>query len=224
MHVGEVFPTWHTPPPASNSLVFRELQSTLGPMNATLRMRMCETLRGGHHGIQCGRLSICVVFGVGFGGPAGAGHACTRPSRCTHFGSRMGCRPAPRPAQRIHSGTPIGRDAGEPVHRDGRSRHRGRGGHWQTASSCTPSPTHGNTPRAGRSCGALRPGGHLCPRLRIGGQCGHDLDANNLRHFAANVPYLQEVSIGHALISDALYAGLEQTVKTYLDCLDIPSP
>ena len=49
---------------------------------------------------------------------------------------------------------------------------------------------------------------------------GHDLDANNLRHFAANVPYLEEVSIGHALISAALYAGLEQTVKTYLACLD----
>ena len=62
---------------------------------------------------------------------------------------------------------------------------------------------------------------HACG---LGVNAGHDLDANNLRHFAANVPYLQEVSIGHALISEALYAGLEQTVKTYLDCLDIPSP
>ena len=56
----------------------------------------------------------------------------------------------------------------------------------------------------------------------LGVNAGHDLDANNLRHFAANVPYLEEVSIGHALISEALYAGLEQTVKTYLACLDIP--
>ncbi len=48
---------------------------------------------------------------------------------------------------------------------------------------------------------------------------GHDLDAQNLTHFAANVPYLAEVSIGHALISDALYNGLERTVQTYLDCL-----
>lgn len=57
---------------------------------------------------------------------------------------------------------------------------------------------------------------HTCG---LGVNAGHDLDANNLRHFAANVPYLEEVSIGHALISEALYAGLEQTVKTYLDCL-----
>lgn len=60
---------------------------------------------------------------------------------------------------------------------------------------------------------------HTCG---LGVNAGHDLDANNLRHFAANVPYLEEVSIGHALISEALYAGLEQTVKTYLACLDIP--
>ena len=60
---------------------------------------------------------------------------------------------------------------------------------------------------------------HTCG---LGVNAGHDLDANNLRHFAANVPYLEEVSIGHALISEALYAGLEQTVKTYLACLDAP--
>ena len=62
---------------------------------------------------------------------------------------------------------------------------------------------------------------HACG---LGVNAGHDLNANNLRHFAANVPYLQEVSIGHALISEALYVGLEQTVKTYLACLDIPNP
>ena len=45
---------------------------------------------------------------------------------------------------------------------------------------------------------------------------GHDLDLQNLEHFAKNVPYLAEVSIGHALISDALYLGLETTVKHYL--------
>lgn len=61
---------------------------------------------------------------------------------------------------------------------------------------------------------------HTCG---LGVNAGHDLDANNLGHFAANVPYLEEVSIGHALISDALYSGLENTVKTYLACLDIPS-
>jgi pyridoxine 5-phosphate synthase len=57
---------------------------------------------------------------------------------------------------------------------------------------------------------------HTCG---LGVNAGHDLDANNLSHFAANVPYLEEVSIGHALVSDALYLGLEQTVHAYLACL-----
>jgi pyridoxine 5-phosphate synthase len=53
---------------------------------------------------------------------------------------------------------------------------------------------------------------------------GHDLDLNNLQHFAENVPYLEEVSIGHALVSDTLYLGLEQAVKQYLNCLNaLPS-
>ena len=50
----------------------------------------------------------------------------------------------------------------------------------------------------------------------LGVNAGHDLDLQNLEHFAKNVPYLSEVSIGHALISDALYLGLESTVKRYL--------
>lgn len=44
---------------------------------------------------------------------------------------------------------------------------------------------------------------------------GHDLDLNNLRYFAQNVPGLKEVSIGHALISDAIYLGLENTIQLY---------
>ncbi len=58
----------------------------------------------------------------------------------------------------------------------------------------------------------------------LGVNAGHDLDQKNLKHFAENVPYLAEVSIGHALISDALYQGLEATVKSYLDCLSSSSP
>jgi len=46
---------------------------------------------------------------------------------------------------------------------------------------------------------------------------GHDLSLQNLRFFKDNVPGLQEVSIGHALISDALYFGLEKTIRLYLD-------
>ena len=48
---------------------------------------------------------------------------------------------------------------------------------------------------------------------------GHDLNLNNLNFFSANVPHLCEVSIGHALISDALYYGLENTVQLYKRCL-----
>ncbi|NCD68218.1 pyridoxine 5'-phosphate synthase [Mucilaginibacter agri] len=53
----------------------------------------------------------------------------------------------------------------------------------------------------------------------LGLNAGHDLDLNNLRYFADNVPGLLEVSIGHALISDALYYGLENTIQMYLQRL-----
>lgn len=48
---------------------------------------------------------------------------------------------------------------------------------------------------------------------------GHDLDLENLSYFAKNIPGLLEVSIGHALISDALYLGLEETIKRYRQAL-----
>jgi pyridoxine 5-phosphate synthase len=44
---------------------------------------------------------------------------------------------------------------------------------------------------------------------------GHDLDLHNLRFLKKNIPFLAEVSIGHALISDALYFGLQNTVGMY---------
>jgi pyridoxine 5-phosphate synthase len=50
----------------------------------------------------------------------------------------------------------------------------------------------------------------------LGINAGHDLSLENLRYFADNVPGLKEVSIGHALISDALYFGLENTIQLYL--------
>ena len=46
---------------------------------------------------------------------------------------------------------------------------------------------------------------------------GHDLNLQNLRYFKDHIPGLKEVSIGHALISDALYFGLEKTIHMYLD-------
>jgi len=51
--------------------------------------------------------------------------------------------------------------------------------------------------------------------LGLGINAGHDLNLKNLRYFASNIPGLLEVSIGHALISDALYFGLENTVQLY---------
>jgi pyridoxine 5-phosphate synthase len=52
-------------------------------------------------------------------------------------------------------------------------------------------------------------------RLGLGLNAGHDLDMHNLQFFAKNIPNLDEVSIGHALISDALYFGLQNTVQLY---------
>jgi pyridoxine 5-phosphate synthase len=58
----------------------------------------------------------------------------------------------------------------------------------------------------------------LAHSLRLGVNAGHDLDLKNLRLFR-RLPHLQEVSIGHALISHALYVGLHQSVSDYLDAL-----
>ncbi len=53
----------------------------------------------------------------------------------------------------------------------------------------------------------------------LGLNAGHDLDLHNLGYFNQHIPQLEEVSIGHALISDALYLGLEQTISRYLALL-----
>ncbi len=55
--------------------------------------------------------------------------------------------------------------------------------------------------------------------MGLGVNAGHDLSLRNLAFFHAALPYLNEVSIGHALISDALYLGLERTIREYLACL-----
>ena len=55
----------------------------------------------------------------------------------------------------------------------------------------------------------------LAVELGLGLNAGHDLDLNNLRFFKEKIIGLQEVSIGHALISDALYLGLENTIQMY---------
>ena len=53
----------------------------------------------------------------------------------------------------------------------------------------------------------------------LGVNAGHDLSLINLEYFYRSLPYLNEVSIGHALICDALYLGLEETIRRYRACL-----
>jgi pyridoxine 5-phosphate synthase len=56
----------------------------------------------------------------------------------------------------------------------------------------------------------------LASALNLGVNAGHDLDLQNLRFLKQSIPHLEEVSIGHALICDALYLGLENTIQLYL--------
>lgn len=62
------------------------------------------------------------------------------------------------------------------------------------------------TAKAARECG-------------LGLNAGHDLSLENLSYFVQNIPWTDEVSIGHALICDALYMGLETTIEKYLEAL-----
>ena len=59
----------------------------------------------------------------------------------------------------------------------------------------------------------------LAHQLGLGINAGHDLSLENINYFKDNVPYLDEVSIGHALIAEALYIGLEKTIEKYLELL-----
>ena len=56
-------------------------------------------------------------------------------------------------------------------------------------------------------------------RCGLGVNAGHDLSLENLEFFHRNIPRLSEVSIGHALICDAIYLGLEETIRRYRECL-----
>ena len=56
----------------------------------------------------------------------------------------------------------------------------------------------------------------LAHKLNLGVNAGHDLSLDNMRFFKENVPHLAEVSIGHALISESLYDGLEKVIAGYL--------
>lgn len=58
-----------------------------------------------------------------------------------------------------------------------------------------------------------------CRQIGLGLNAGHDLSLQNLAYFHQCIPWTDEVSIGHALICDALYMGLQSTIKQYLECL-----
>lgn len=69
---------------------------------------------------------------------------------------------------------------------------------------------------------AVAPFSHACrfaQEIGMGINAGHDLNLDNLTYFASRMPGLQEVSIGHALVSDALYYGMANTIAMYRSCL-----
>lgn len=61
-----------------------------------------------------------------------------------------------------------------------------------------------------------RKAAELATQLNLGINAGHDLDVHNLQFFALHIPQLLEVSIGHALVCDCLYLGMENTIQRYL--------
>ena len=69
---------------------------------------------------------------------------------------------------------------------------------------------------------AIRPfleAANVARKNGLGINAGHDLNLDNLAYLHATIPWLEEVSIGHALISDALYLGLKKSVQSYKNCL-----
>jgi len=55
----------------------------------------------------------------------------------------------------------------------------------------------------------------------LGLNAGHDLSLKNLAYYHEQIPWTDEVSIGHALICDALYLGLKETIRKYKECLKV---
>jgi pyridoxine 5-phosphate synthase len=81
------------------------------------------------------------------------------------------------------------------------------------------------TPRGSEQLGRVRVTARSAEAVGLGVNAGHDLDLMNLPTLAREVPQILEVSIGHALIADALYLGLEEAVRRYVAAaagLDVP--
>lgn len=66
---------------------------------------------------------------------------------------------------------------------------------------------------------AIKESASFCNEIGIGINAGHDLNLDNLKFFKENIPELLEVSIGHALVRDCLYYGLQNTIQLYKRCL-----
>ena len=62
---------------------------------------------------------------------------------------------------------------------------------------------------------------NFAKQISIGVNAGHDLNLKNLEYFSSHLPGLLEVSIGHAIICDALDYGMEKTIKMYLSKLNV---
>ena len=92
------------------------------------------------------------------------------------------------------------------------------GGNRLTDLSITPEFFHGSAPAAG-VLARFAQAALAAQAVGLGVNAGHDLNLHNLRDFVQNVPGVQEVSIGHALIADALEQGYAHTVAAYLACL-----
>ena len=92
----------------------------------------------------------------------------------------------------------------------------------RTASSCTPSRSRApssSAPDLGRRAFVtFAEAARLAHSLKLGVNAGHDLDLANLTVFR-ELPFLDEVSIGHAIISRAVFVGLATVVREYLDVL-----
>lgn len=68
---------------------------------------------------------------------------------------------------------------------------------------------------------AYRPAAERARELHLGLNAGHDLNLDNTKPFVTAFPWTDEVSIGHALIADALYLGIRETIRRYRECLNI---
>ena len=157
------------------------------------------------------------------GGAARPVHARAGRARRDHESGRMDCRHRRRTAGR-RPRPEGGRHPRQPVRRSGR---RSRSG-WPrrsapTAWSCTPSRSRGPSSAAPRRRGEVvraitRAAARARARAGLGVNAGHDLDLENLTLFRS-LPHLDEVSIGHAIMSRAVFVGLDRVVREYLGVL-----